>query len=127
MAGKYKYGELLVSNTDVTVELALSEEKVTIPKGSKVVIGFDGMAHHLRGGYIQPIESSAQIEGFSNDGIVETLYLYLFNQLPLRDMMEDYDVSPNDFKRVMVEALEELGCYSPAEESPEVSEEVQEV
>lgn len=49
---KYKIGQILISNQDVEVEKALSGEKVVIPKGNKIIIGADKLAHHLRTGMI---------------------------------------------------------------------------
>lgn len=108
----YKYGELLVSQVDTEVEKALSGEKVKIPKGNKVVVGFDGLAHHIRNSCIQPFAEGTKIEGFCNDGIVEIVYLYLLNRLPLREMLDGFDLTADDVKDAIIEALEEIGLYS---------------
>ena len=60
---KYKIGQILTSNQDVEVEKALSGEKVVIPKGNKIIIGADKLAHHLRTGMIQPL-GTAEVEGY---------------------------------------------------------------
>lgn len=108
----YKYGELLVSQVDTEVEKALSAEKVKIPKGNKVVVGFDGFAHHIRNSCIQPFAEGTKIEGFCNDGIVEIVYLYLRNRLPLQEMLDGFDLTADDVKDVIIEALEEIGLYA---------------
>ena len=48
----YKIGQILTSNCDVEVEKALSGDKVVIPKGNKIIIGADNLAHHLSNGMI---------------------------------------------------------------------------
>lgn len=52
---EYKIGQILTSTEDVEVEKALSNEKVIIPKGNKVIIGADKLAHHIRNGMMQPL------------------------------------------------------------------------
>lgn len=108
----YKYGELLISQADTVVEKALSGDRVVIPKGNKVVVGFDGFAHHIRNGCIQAFREGTEFDGFCNDGIVEIIYLYLLNQLPIREMLDDFDLTEDDVKNVIAEALEEIGLYS---------------
>lgn len=49
----YKIGQILTSNCEMEVEKMFGE-KVVIPKGNKVIIGADNLAHHLRNGMIQP-------------------------------------------------------------------------
>lgn len=51
----YKIGQILTSKVDTEVELALSEEKVIIPKGNRIIIGGDKLAHHIRNDMIQPL------------------------------------------------------------------------
>ena len=69
---KYKIGRILTSNQDVEVEKALSGEKVVIPKGNKIIIGADKLAHHLRTGMIQPL-GTAEVEGYDSEGLAEYL------------------------------------------------------
>lgn len=45
---EYKIGQILTSKFDTEVELALSGEKVKIPKGNKIIIGADKFAHHIK-------------------------------------------------------------------------------
>lgn len=105
---KYKIGQILTSDTAVEVEKGLSGEKVIIPKGNKVVIGADNLAHHISTGMMQPL-GDANAEGYDCEGLAEFLYLWLKTYLPLSDMFEDYDISPDDFKREVEEAFCEIG------------------
>ncbi|MDD3337858.1 MAG: hypothetical protein PHS82_03280 [Lachnospiraceae bacterium] len=111
MAQNFKYGQLLISRKEMKVQKALSEEEEILPIGNKVVIGFDGLAHHLQNGMIQPMAKDCVIAGHSSTGIVEALYGYLRTWLPLSDMMEAYDVTEDEFKEKCIEALEEIGLY----------------
>lgn len=105
---KYKIGQILVSDTAVEVETALSGEKVIIPKGNKVIIGADNLAHHIRTCMIQPL-GDADVEGYDCEGLAEFLYLWLKTYLPMNDMLEDYDINPNDFIREIEVAFCEIG------------------
>lgn len=105
---KYKIGQILTSNTAVEIEKALSGEKIIIPKGNKVIIGADNLAHHIWTGMIQSL-GGASVEGYDCEGLAEFLYLWLRSHLPLSDMLEDYDISPDEFKRELDEAFYEIG------------------
>lgn len=105
---KYKIGQILTSDTAVELKKGLSGEKVIIPKGNKVVIGADNLAHHIRTGMIQPL-GDAEVEGYDCEGLAEFLYLWLRSHLPLSDMLEDCDVRPEDFMVEVEEAFCEIG------------------
>lgn len=108
---KYSIGQILTSKEETVVEKGLSGDKVTIPKGNKVIIGADNLAHHIRNGYIQPLAEGSEIDGYSAEGLAEWVYIYMRNHLPLDEMLESYDESRNSFKENIVEALEEIGFY----------------
>ena len=113
---EFKYGQLLVSKEDVEVEKALSGDKVVIPKGNKVVIGWDGLAHHLRDGCIQPLGDDATINGAVNNGVVEIICRYLTARLPIKEALGEYDITLDELKEIIEEALEEIGLYAEEEE-----------
>ena len=46
----FKYGQILVSKKETILEGALTGKKTVVPKGNRIVVGFDGFAHHLNGG-----------------------------------------------------------------------------
>ena len=58
---KYKIGQLLIAKQDIEIETGLTGTKIAVPKGSKVIIGADRLAHHFRDGRIQPIAKDAVI------------------------------------------------------------------
>lgn len=105
----FKYGQLIVTDADTVVEKAITGKSDVIPKGTKIVIGFDKLAHHIKTGMIQPVGD--EIEGYSNTGIVEIIYAYLRSRLPLSEMLSDYDLSGEDVKEIITEALDEIGLY----------------
>lgn len=111
----FKYGQLMVSNQDIVIEKALSGDKVTIPKGSRVVVGFDGLAHHLDNGFIQPFAKNCTLAGFSSSGIVEVVMDCLFNRFPMEEMCEGYDVKQEEIRQEILDALEEIGLYEKSE------------
>lgn len=105
----YKIGQILTSKKDVEVEMALSEEKVLIPKGNKVIIGPDKLAHHIRDGMMQPLQKDVEVSEYDTAGLAEYLCIWLKNHFPLDEMLEDYDSSINEFKQAIEFALNEIG------------------
>lgn len=106
---KYKIGQILTANTDIELERALSGEKVTVPKGSKVIVGADGMAHHFRNGMIQPFAKDAVVEGYDAEGIALYLYTMLNSRYDLDQHIEDQDCTKWEFIDSIAEYLREVG------------------
>ena len=106
---KYEVGQILTSKEDIEVEKALSGEKVTIPKGNKIIIGADNLAHHIRNGMMQPLPEGSQVKGYDASGIAEYLYTYLRNHFEIDEMLEDYDDTKERFMEEIEYALEEIG------------------
>lgn len=106
---KYRIGEILVSEEPTVIETALSGRKITIPKGNKVIIGPDKFAHHIRNGYIQPLQSEAIVEGYEPNGLAEWIFTYLNINLDLDEMLMEFDKTEESFKEKIAEALQEIG------------------
>ena len=106
---KYKIGQILTSNTETVVEKAFSGEKVIIPKGNKIIIGADKLAHHIRNGMIQSLANDAEVEGYDASGIAEYIYICLKARLPIDEWMEDYEISKDDIVEEIECALDEIG------------------
>ena len=106
---KYKIGQILTSSRDVDVEKALSGEKVVIPKGNKIIIGADKLAHHIRDGMIQPLADGSEVEGYDAAGIAEYILICLKAHLPITEWMEDYEISKNEIIEEIEYALDEIG------------------
>lgn len=104
----YKIGQILTSKEDVEIEKALSGEKVKIPKGNKVIIGADKLAHHIKNGYIQPLVEESTVEGYDTTGIAEYLYIVLRNHFPLNEMMDDYEITKQEVVNEIECALDEI-------------------
>ena len=105
---EYKIGQILTSKVDTEIELALSGEKIKIPKGNKIIIGADKFAHHIRDGRIQPLKKGSIVEGYDTTGIAEYLYIVLRNHFQIKEMMEDYEISKKDFVDEIECALDEI-------------------
>lgn len=105
----YKIGQILTSKEDVVVEMALSEEKVIIPKGNEVIIGADNLAHHLRDGSIQPLAKSDSVEGYDAEGLAKYLIRVLKSHFPIDDMFEDYDIDIDNLQKEIEYALDDIG------------------
>ncbi|MCD7996477.1 MAG: hypothetical protein LUH21_04505 [Clostridiales bacterium] len=105
---EYKIGQILTFSQDVEIEKALSGEKVIIPKGNKIIIGADKLAHHISTGMIQPLPEGTEVRGYDCEGIAEYIFTCLRCHLPLGEMMEDYDLSKKDVIDEIEYALEEI-------------------
>lgn len=105
----YKIGQILTSNRDIEVERELSGEKVVIPKGSKIIIGADKLAHHLRDGTIQPLAENIEVKGYDTNGISEFIFKCISNQLPLLEMLEYREVGKEEFRYEIENSLKEIG------------------
>lgn len=106
---EYRVGQILTSKEDVEVEKALSGEKVIIPKGNKIIIGADNLAHHIRNGMMQPLPEESEVNGYDASGIAEYLYIYLRNHFEIDEMLEGYDDTKERFMEEIEYALEEIG------------------
>lgn len=106
---KYKVGQILTSNTEVVVEKALSGEKVIIPKGNKIIIGADKLAHHIRDGMMQPLVDGSEVKGYDSSGLAEYIYICMKAHLPITEWMEDYEISKNEIVEEIEDALDEIG------------------
>lgn len=105
---EYKIGQILTSKEDTEVELALSDEKVIVPKGNKVVIGADGFAHYLKDGCIQPLAESIEVKGYDTEGIAQVVYGWLNSKFNLQeDMLDEFDVTEKEFMEEIEWALDE--------------------
>lgn len=105
---KYKFGQILTSTCDVEVEKAFGE-KVIVPKGNKIIVGFDKFAHHISNGMIQPFQEGTEIEGYDSAGLAEYLVRFLKARFPLADMMEDYEVDEKELLDEIEYALDDIG------------------
>ena len=106
---KYKIGQILTSTKDVVVEKEFSGEKVTIPKGNRIIIGADKLAHHIRDGMIQPLADGVEVKGYDSSGIAEYIYICLKAHLPIDDWLEDYEISEDGIIEEIQCALDEIG------------------
>ena len=106
---KFKVGQILTSNEEVVVEKALSGEKVVIPKGNKIIIGADKLAHHIKDGMKQPLPEDAEVKGYDAEGLAIYLYTHLRKHFEINEMLEAYDVSREEFMEEIEFALEDIG------------------
>ena len=104
----YKIGEILTSTKDQELETMFGD-KTVIPKGSKVIIGADRLAHHFHDGEIQLISKDSTVQGYDPDGIAEYLFTFLSYVYPMNDMLDDYDISEDEFKKEIEYRLREIG------------------
>ena len=106
---KYKIGQIMIAKADIVLERELSGAKVIAPKGSKVIIGADGMGHHFRDGSVQPIAKDATLEGYDAEGLALYLYTMLNSRYDLDYYLENQDCTKHDFMESIAEHLREVG------------------
>lgn len=106
---KYKIGQILISKEDVVVEKALTEEQVVIPKGNKIIIGADNLAHHIKTGMIQPLGDNAEVKGYDTNGMSIWIYTYMRNHFPIDEMLKEYGDTKERFMEELECALDEIG------------------
>ena len=111
----FKYGQILVSKEETVLESVLTDKKTIVPKGNRIVVGFDGFAHHLNGGYIQPFGEDIKLAGFSSSGIIEVIQNCLFSHFTIEEMCEDYEINPDDIRKELIYALDEIGLCEDTE------------
>lgn len=104
----YKIGQILTSKEDTEIQKALSGDKVVVPKGNKIIIGADKLAHHIKNGMLQPLEEGSEVKGYDCEGIAEYLYIALRSHLPLDEMMDDYEVTKENLMEEIECALSEI-------------------
>lgn len=105
----YKIGQILTMTMDMEVEKALSGKKAIIPKGSKIIIGADSLAHHLHDGSIQPLAKTDKVEGYDAAGLAEYLLKVLESRFPIREMAEEYDIEEKAVRDEIEYALDDIG------------------
>lgn len=103
-----KIGQLFRFTQDFEFDTAFGEKR-TIPRGTRAIVGADGFAHYLDG-TIQPLGDAVKVEGYDTDGMTEWIYKFVQRVLD-NDMLEDYEVSDDDVKEQIREALSELFGY----------------
>ena len=108
----YKIGEILTSNREVTLEKAISGEKVVLPKGNKVIIGADHLAHHIKTGAIQALTKETEVKGYDREGLAEWIFDYMSTRLPMLEIEDEFGLTDMDIRQTIDDALEEIGFYA---------------
>lgn len=113
---KYNIGQILTIKEDMELEGVLGK-KTKVKKGTKVYIGADNFAHYLNGMLqpiikeLQPINKKDEKIGFSVEGIADWVYMWVSRQLPLDDFLDGCEITKEEFKEHIEDALEELGMW----------------
>lgn len=107
---EYMIGQVQELTQDCEVERGLSGTKITLPKGTKAIIGADKFAH-WEDGSIQPLGENDVVKGYSASGLASWIGMWLLENLPLREMLKKFDVESTKFVDEIEAALEDLGFY----------------
>lgn len=103
----YKIGEILVSQRETEVETIFGRKEI-IPKGNKIIITAHRLGHHIRNGMKQPLQKDDVVKDYDTEGLAEYLFTCMKSHLPMDDMMYDYDLTEEDIKELIEEALDEI-------------------
>lgn len=106
---EYKIGQILKFTDDFETKKALSEEKVVIPKGTKVIVGADNLIHHISNGMIQPLNEGDTVKGYDAEGITEWIVRCLGLYMPLKEMLESCECDEDELRSEIESALYEIG------------------
>ena len=101
---EYKVGQILTLQKDVEVERCLGGEKMVIPKGNKIIIGQDKLAHHIKTEMVQPLGDDAEVKG-----LAEYIFMDLRSFFPIKEWMEGYEIKEREIINEIKYALEEIG------------------
>jgi len=110
---KYNIGQIIKYDVETNFEGILGGKQKLAKKGERAYIGAENSPKfsHFLDGNMLILDEDTEIQGFSVKGIAEWIYEWLSNVIELDDMIESYDVSKNDFKEYIEDALEELGMW----------------
>jgi hypothetical protein len=111
---KYGIGQKLTLTEDLGVKKFFKEEKEIIKAGTKMFVTASKECPRAiyKNEDVQLLQKDTKIEGYSAKGIAEWIYEYISKNLPLDDALEDYDIEIEQFKQVIVNALEQLDFYN---------------
>jgi hypothetical protein len=109
----YNIGQKFVLKEDKEVEGCFGTKHI-LKKGSEMFVTADIERPQViyMNGNIQFLPDDTEIKGYSVSGLSEWMYNYVYRRLPIRDMMEDYEVSKKEIIETIEEALEELNFYN---------------
>ena len=108
-----RYGQIITSKVETEVESLIFGDKVKIPKGNKIIVGFDKMGHHIHSGMIQPFseELLKELDGkVDAKGLAEYLAIVLWSRFSIEELAEEYEFTKEDFQEEIENALEEIGA-----------------
>lgn len=106
----YNIGQILTTKEDIELEGCFGTKK-TVKEGTKIYIGADNLAYH-KDGTTQPLGNNAEVKGYSVSGLADFIWLYIRNFTPIdKNVLEDYDKTPDCVKNAIMDALGELGFY----------------
>lgn len=106
---EYKIGQILKFTEDFETTKALSKEKVVIPKGTKVIVGADNLAHHISNDMIQPLGEDVTVKGYDIEGITKWIVRCLSLYMPLKEMLESCECEEDELTSEIESALYEIG------------------
>lgn len=94
-----KIGQEIIMTQDFEIETAICEKKLLVKKGDKAYIDSKGFVHYVSGdarGKIQGIKD-VQLKGYDTENIAKLIYDRLRSRYYIKDFLQDYDISKEDF------------------------------
>ena len=120
---KVRIGEILVAQTDITYEND-KDQKTTVKKGEKSILGFDGAIHRLKQRTIIIPDDSFEIVGYCAAGLAEFITAWLDKNLDLENALKKSECSVDDVRECVETALIEIGMEAENDEDEKDSKEI---
>lgn len=120
---KVRIGEILVAQTDITYEND-KDQKTTVKKGEKSILGFDGAIHRLKQRTIIIPDDSFEIVGYCAAGLAEFITAWLDKNLDLENALKKSEYSVDDVRECVETALIEIGMETENDEDEKESKEI---
>lgn len=120
---KVRIGEILVAQTDITYEND-KDQKTTVKKGEKSILGFDGAIHRLKQRTIIIPDDSFEIVGYCAAGLAEFITAWLDKNLDLENALKKSEYSVDDVRECVETALIEIGMEAENDEDEKDSKEI---
>lgn len=118
---KVRSGEILIAQDDIEYK-SDTGNTMTVLKGDKSIVGFDGMIHCLKERYLIRPEDEIEIEGYSATGLAQFLMAWLDRVFDMDKVLSKSEIDKDDMAQCIEAALVEIGMTAEAEEDEEDEE-----
>lgn len=102
-----KIGQIIKVPRDYELEGYFGTTR-TIKASTQAWIGIDGTIRHLNGTIETPADGEFKVSGYDNEGLAQRILWQLKKDLPLREILEDYELTEKDVTDAIEWALDDI-------------------